>query len=230
MKKNQVETLYYLEKSLMGTLIPLILFFVIAGSIRIIEAWLFFIIWFINIFLNSFLLTKYNPELIRFKEGKKQNTKWFDKILLPLYYFTGVHVALTITALNMRIGWFELLEFEFFIIGVLLIIISYIIMNYAIISNPFFETTVRIQNDRNQRVISKGLYKKVRHPGYTADFLWYLSLPLFLRSIITFIPIIIALSFLLTRTYLEDKTLKKELDGYKEYSKKVKYRLIPYIW
>lgn len=230
MKKIQTETLIYLERPLLGAIFPLILFFVIVGSLNILETWVFFILWFINIIVNYLVLSKYNSELLANKEQKKQNTKSFDKILLPLYYFTGVYISLIITALNIRFNWYSPLDYAFFVTGLILVIISYILMNYAMISNPFFETTVRIQKDRNQKVISKGLYKIIRHPGYAADFLWYLSVPLIFRSAITFIPVAFALSFLLIRTYLEDKTLQKELDGYEEYTKKVKYRLIPGIW
>jgi len=229
-KKIQTEKLIYLERSLLGTIFPLILFFIMAGYLNIFEAWIFFILWFMNIIVNYLILSKYNLDLLINKEQKKQNTKSFDKILLPLYYFTGVYVSLIIISLNIRFNWYGLLDYKFFVAGLISVIISYIFMNCAMISNPFFETTVRIQKDRNQKVISKGLYKIIRHPGYFADFLWYFSVPLIFRSTIAFIPVAFALGFLLIRTYLEDKTLQKELDGYEEYTKKVKYRLIPGVW
>jgi protein-S-isoprenylcysteine O-methyltransferase Ste14 len=96
--------------------------------------------------------------------------------------------------------------------------------------NPFFESTVRLQADRNQFVINTGPYKIVRHPGYIALIAGPLALPFAVGSLLSVIPAIIMIILILIRTYLEDNTLKKELAGYDEYCKKVKYRLIPFLW
>jgi len=222
--------LLYFEKSILGLVFPLIIFFIVAGQLYFFQAWLFFIIWFGHVIIGSLLLSKFNPELINTKEAKKKDTKSFDKILLPLYYLIGVYGSLIIAGLDLgRFNWSNL-NFNYIIIGCVLIIVSYIIANWAMIKNPFFETTVRVQKDRDQKVVISGPYRIVRHPGYLADLLWYLSLPLIFRSLYAFIPAIIAVVLLIIRTYLEDKTLQNELIGYKDYSKKVKKRLLPGIW
>lgn len=89
---------------------------------------------------------------------------------------------------------------------------------------------VRIQNDRGHKVATKGPYKYVRHPGYVGFILFTLATPVSLGSIYGLLMSGMTSVIYIIRTYLEDITLKKELDGYFDYSKKVKYRLIPFIW
>jgi len=96
--------------------------------------------------------------------------------------------------------------------------------------NPHFEPTVRIQKDRDHKVITSGPYKVVRHPGYLAGILFTLSIPLIIGSVFTLIPSGIYCLLMIIRTSLEDKTLHKELDEYSEYAKRVRYRLFPEIW
>ncbi|UCF44662.1 MAG: isoprenylcysteine carboxylmethyltransferase family protein, partial [Candidatus Bathyarchaeota archaeon] len=94
----------------------------------------------------------------------------------------------------------------------------------------YFEQTVRVQKDRGHRVISGGPYQIVRHPGYLGGILYALSFPLIIGSIYTFIPAGIYVLLMVTRTLLEDRTLQRGLCGYKEYAKKVRYRLLPWLW
>ena len=96
--------------------------------------------------------------------------------------------------------------------------------------NKFFEASVRIQEDRGHYVISDGPYRFVRHPGYASMIFWVVGFPLAVGSMLALYTGLILLLGLVLRTFLEDKTLKNELEGYTEYAAKVKYRLIPYIW
>lgn len=89
---------------------------------------------------------------------------------------------------------------------------------------------VRIQSDRKQTVCSNGSYRFIRHPGYLGGIIFTIATPFLLGSFWGLIPIIFTLIPVFIRTYLEDETLKKELTGYTEYSKKVRYRIIPFIW
>lgn len=98
------------------------------------------------------------------------------------------------------------------------------------IVNTYFEATVRIQNDRDHKVITAGPYKMVRHPGYVGAILWIVATPLIIGSVVGFVPVGIAGLVLIVRTWLEDKTLQSELNGYVEYAQRVKYRLFPGIW
>ena len=98
------------------------------------------------------------------------------------------------------------------------------------INNKFFERTVRIQEERGQTVCTTGPYAYIRHPGYVGFSILFIGTAFILGSRWAFIPVGITIFLLIIRTILEDKTLKNELEGYKEYSEKVKYRLIPGIW
>jgi protein-S-isoprenylcysteine O-methyltransferase Ste14 len=97
--------------------------------------------------------------------------------------------------------------------------------------NRFFSGTVRIQKERGHHVISTGPYAVVRHPGYAGALLTYFATPLLLDSPWTFVPVAFMAVVLIIRTDLEDRTLKHELSGYKEYAtQKTRYRLLPGIW
>ena len=114
--------------------------------------------------------------------------------------------------------------------GFILYISSSIFVNWAMIVNTHFEATVRIQKDRDHKVISEGPYRLVRHPGYLGAILWAIGIPMILGSFYGYIPSVVAIILFIIRTFLEDKTLQDELDGYYDYSKKVKFRLLPGIW
>jgi len=101
---------------------------------------------------------------------------------------------------------------------------------WAVLSNPFFSTFVRIQDDRNQSVVSSGPYALVRHPGYAGALLSHLALPLALGSVWALVPAIIGTIFFVARTSREDRTLQQGLAGYREYQARVRWRLLPGVW
>ena len=110
------------------------------------------------------------------------------------------------------------------------VIISDVLIVWAMVQNPFFEPTVRIQKDRNQRVISNGPYRIVRHPGYLSGILWHLAMPMIFGSGLTLVYSLLIVVLLVVRTYLEDKTLQGELEGYQGYTRKTRHRLLPGVW
>ncbi len=100
----------------------------------------------------------------------------------------------------------------------------------AMAVNPFFEGTVRIQRDVKQRVVDAGPYRVVRHPGYTGLAGWALVSPLLLLSARAIVPALAAAAWVVVRTALEDATLRRELDGYSDYARRVRWRLVPGLW
>lgn len=98
------------------------------------------------------------------------------------------------------------------------------------LTNTYFETAMRIQTDRNHKVITYGPYKYIRHPGYLGMMIWGISTPLILGSQVALAVGLVAVMLLLLRTYWEDQTLMAELQGYAEYAKRTRYRLIPRVW
>jgi protein-S-isoprenylcysteine O-methyltransferase Ste14 len=111
-----------------------------------------------------------------------------------------------------------------------MILTGYALSSYALIENCFFSSTVRIQTERGPCVVSSGPYRWVRHPGYAGGLLAYLATPLLLDSPWVFVPTVIALVLTIVRTAWEDRTLRKELDGYRDYARRVRYRLLSGVW
>ena len=114
--------------------------------------------------------------------------------------------------------------------GLVLMAASSILINWAMIENPYFEPTVRIQEDRGHRVVSTGPYGIVRHPGYLSGILWMLAVPLIVGSLYAFVPVALYSALMILRTHLEDRTLHEELVGYTDYAEKVRYKLFPGVW
>jgi protein-S-isoprenylcysteine O-methyltransferase Ste14 len=102
--------------------------------------------------------------------------------------------------------------------------------SWAIISNPFFASTVRIQSERGHSVISDGPYQYIRHPGYSGWIFTGMALPVMLGSLWALIPAGLTAIIFIIRTGLEDRTLRRELPGYEEYSQNTHFRLVPYVW
>ena len=98
------------------------------------------------------------------------------------------------------------------------------------INNKYFEPTVRIQKEKYHKVITSGPYRIIRHPGYLSGILFAISIPLLIGSIFSFIGVGMYIIIIIIRTWLEDNTLQKELEGYEEYTRQVRYRLLPGIW
>ncbi|MDH5441815.1 MAG: isoprenylcysteine carboxylmethyltransferase family protein, partial [Candidatus Bathyarchaeota archaeon] len=139
-------------------------------------------------------------------------------------------VVPAVAGLDVGRFYWSSLSVHFAVVGFGLCIVSSVLINWAIIANPYFEPTVRIQRDRNHRVITTGPYKIIRHPGYLGGILWTLSISLIIGSLFAFIPAAAYLLLTVIRTSLEDKTLHDELNGYSEYAKRVRYRLLPRLW
>jgi protein-S-isoprenylcysteine O-methyltransferase Ste14 len=211
--------------------IQMTIFFVSAGRLNIPRAWAFFGVTFVYIVVSSVVLSKSNPELVAQRlKRKREGSKSWDEVLMRANNLIVIIVVPVIAGLDIgRYNWSGL-SILYAVPGFVLYVFSSILINWAMIVNPHFEPTVRIQVDRGHRVITTGPYKFVRHPGYLAGILWTLSIPLIIGSFFAFIPAGIYVLSTGIRTSLEDKTLLKELNGYPEYSKKVKYRLFPKIW
>ena len=134
-----------------------------------------------------------------------------------------------LAGLDFRYGW-SYLDNYFILVGLVFVAASTVLLNWAMVVNPHFEPSVRIQKERNHRVITSGPYHFVRHPGYLAGICFAISMPLLIGSLFAFIAVGIYVSLMVSRTWLEDKTLQEELEGYSEYTSQVRYRLVPRVW
>jgi protein-S-isoprenylcysteine O-methyltransferase Ste14 len=116
------------------------------------------------------------------------------------------------------------------IVALIYMILGFGLFAWAMAANPFFSTAVRVQQDRGQTVVTNGPYRYVRHPGYLGMIVFSLATPLMLASLWALVPAVLLTVGIVSRTSLEDGVLKGGLEGYGEYARRVRYRLVPGIW
>lgn len=204
-------------------------FFLSAGEIRIPRAWIYFGIYLIGSLVSGSVLMKKSPELLNARGKIQEGTKTLDKFLIFIYFIFAIIITPLVAGLDIRYK-LCLFQFPYLYLGLTLYVLSAILSLWPMLHNPFFEGTVRIQHDRMHSVIKSGPYKIVRHPGYVGMLTGSLTLPFALGSVLSMVPALVMVILVIGRTYLEDITLCKELQGYTDYCKEVRYRLIPLIW
>jgi protein-S-isoprenylcysteine O-methyltransferase Ste14 len=175
---------------------------------------------------------KRHPGLLaeRNKFGKAQNVKSWDKVLSLLMAVSMTFPLFIVAGLDHHFGWSPVFLTWLNILGFILIVVGYTFAGWALAENSFFSTVVRIQTDRGHMVCDSGPYRIVRHPGYAGNLLALPGIVMALGSVWTIIPVIVALIIAVIRTSLEDKTLQEELPGYRDYTSRVRYRLIPFVF
>jgi len=161
---------------------------------------------------------------------KVQSAKAWDKVLAPLMALSVSFPLVIVAGLDHRFGWSPVFPLWLIVLGFLLISLGYAFAAWALIENRFFSSVVRIQVDRGHVVCDSGPYRIVRHPGYAGNMLALPGMVLALSSMWTLIPAAVALIIAVIRTVLEDQTLQDELPGYRDYTRRVRYRLIPGIY
>ncbi len=214
-----------LVKFFSGLLIVALLIFLPAGSFSYINGWIFIAVLFIPMLLAGAVMAVRNPALLRSRLDAKEEQKEQNLVvkLSGLMFLAGFIVA----GLNFRFGWHRLPN-AVVIAATALFLIAYALYAEVMRENTYLSRTIEVQE--NQKVIDTGLYGIVRHPMYSATLLLFLAMPLILGSVHSFI-IFLAYPFIIaSRIKHEEKFLEKELEGYKEYKQKVKYRLIPLVW
>jgi protein-S-isoprenylcysteine O-methyltransferase Ste14 len=170
-----------------------------------------------------------NPELLAERSNIKAGKSW-DKAIVGIVVLLGP-VATWITAgLDNRFHWSEGMPPLAFSAGVTVAALAAALIAWAMRSNKFFSSVVRIQKDRDHTVVSGGPYRFVRHPGYAGMSAFTLAAPLILDSRWALAPAAATAVITVLRTALEDRTLHNELDGYADYARRVKYKLVPGIW
>ncbi len=174
-------------------------------------------------------LKRKDPELVRRRQEIQAGTKGWDKVWLTLFSFSFL-AMLAIAGLDAgRFHWSSVPLWGMALGGVGYLL-SMLYTFSAMAANTHFEGTVRIQTDRNHKVVDNGPYGHIRHPGYAALIVTMLSIPALLGSLAAFIPAGAIAVLFVVRTVLEDRTLRAELSGYSEYTRTVRYRLIPGVW
>jgi protein-S-isoprenylcysteine O-methyltransferase Ste14 len=200
--------------------------FIAAGTLSWKWAWAVLLLGLFLLIINLILLP---AELIEERGRKKENVKKWDKILTSIIGIPTVLMYI-FSGLDHRFNWTGGVSITVNIAGMAFIFLGSIMFTWSMVSNRFFSTLVRLQIDRQQTVVTEGPYKLVRHPGYLGYITFTLATPVALGAFSGLIFSVIIGILLIVRTALEDATLKKELPGYAEYAKNVKYKLIPLLW
>ena len=170
-----------------------------------------------------------NTELLAERSNLKAGKSW-DKAIVPIVVLLGPAATWITAGLDTRFHWSPGMPPSAFIAGVVVAVLAAVVIAWAMRSNRFFSSVVRIQKDRGHVVVTRGPYRFVRHPGYIGISAFTLATPLILNSRRAFIPALATAAVTVLRTALEDRTLHDELAGYADYARRVKYRLVPAIW
>lgn len=214
-----------LTKFLVGLLLEGLLLFVPAGTLAYWPAWLFIGILFIPMLIVGIWTIFSGPELLRKRLSAKEEQneqKWV--VALSGLLFIAMFV---VAGLNFRFGWLLMPNWTTYVAAGIFLL-GYILYAEVMHENVWLSRTVEVQE--NQQVIDTGLYGIVRHPMYSATLILFLSMPLVLNSIWSFVLMLLYIPIIVKRIRNEEVVLERDLAGYKEYKQYVRYRLIPYIW
>ena len=214
-----------IAKFALGVVLVGALIFLPAGGLNFWQGWLLMAVLFVPMFGAGIVMMCVKPELLKRRLKAKEKRKTQDLVikLSGLMFIAGFVVS----GLNFRFGWYTL-PTAVCIIGAVLFLTSYVLYAEVLRENAYLSRTIEVCE--GQKVVDTGLYGIVRHPMYAVTLLLFTSMPLVLGSIYAF-PIFLLYPLLIVKRIKdEEKLLEEELEGYAEYKKKVKYRLIPFIW
>ena len=212
-------------KFLLGVILVGLLVFLPAGSLSYTNGWIFMGVLFIPMFVAGVVMMIKNPKLLESRLNAKENEKKQSLVikLSGLMFIAGFVLA----GLDYRFKWLVVNEIVTYV-GIGFFLLAYLMYAFVLKQNTYLSRTIEVVED--QKVIDTGLYGVVRHPMYSATIILFLSMPLILGSWISFFIFLLYPILIGFRAVNEEKYLVKELPGYSDYMKKVKYRIIPFIW
>lgn len=218
-----------LGKTLLTFMVTIVVIFVSAGRFNYWQGWLFvgFYVVFAVLTSGRYICRR---GLVSERLNPGPGVKWWDRIIFRIFAALCFVIIVVSSFDAGRFGWSSEFPLFVYVLSNAVMYISYSFIIWAMFTNDFFSSRVRIQSDRGQYVVRSGPYSFVRHPGYLGVIFWLPSLSLVLGSLWGLVPAGLAMITILIRTYLEDQMLKKELTGYIEYSQQVRYRLLPGVW
>ena len=214
-----------LTKFLLGVIVLGLLLFLPAGSFHYWQGWLLMGILFVPMAVVGIVMMAKNPELLR----KRLNSKEKEAEQKSVVAMSGMLfvAAFVLAGLNWRYGWWVLPDWMVWA-SAFLFLASYLLYAEVMRENTYLSRTVEVQD--NQKVIDTGLYGIVRHPMYMATTVMFLTMPLVLGSPISFLVMLGYIPVIARRIANEEDVLEKGLEGYQDYKKKVRYKMIPFLW
>ncbi len=215
-----------LVKSFFWMILCAAILFGISGNWHWLSAWIYLAIVLVGLVASALTLP---AELLNERSGVGRGAKVWDKRIVLIFMIIGM-LVLVVAALDVRFGWSPSMPRDLKDIALVVTIASFWFVHWAMKTNRFFSPVLRIQSERGHVVISDGPYKYIRHPGYAGIIVSQFAVPVLLGSAMAFLVGICGNVLLVVRTALEDSTLQRELPGYADYSRRVRYRLLPGVW
>ena len=214
-----------ITKIVVGIILIGLLLFIPAGTLSWLYGWIFMGMLFVPMLIAGIVMYFKAPDLLESRLRAKETQSEQKQVI----GFSGIMFLLVfiLAGLNYRFGWIILPEISVYI-GIAIFLLSYALFGEVLRENRYLSRVIEVQKD--QKVVDSGLYGIVRHPMYFATLFLFLSMPLVLNSLPSFIVMLSYIPIIVKRIRNEEKVLEKELSGYKEYKRKVRYRLIPFIY
>jgi len=214
-----------ITKTVVGIILIGLLLFIPAGTLSWLYGWIFMGVLFVPMLIAGIVMYFKAPDLLESRLRAKETQSEQKQVI----GFSGIMFLLVfiLAGLNYRFKWIILPEISVYI-GIAIFLLSYALFGEVLRENRYLSRVIEVQ--KNQKVVDSGLYGIVRHPMYFATLFLFLSMPLVLNSLPSFLVMLSYIPIIVKRIRNEEEVLEKELSGYKEYKRKVRYRLIPFIY
>jgi protein-S-isoprenylcysteine O-methyltransferase Ste14 len=219
----------YLRREIIGVVVLAVILFLSAGRLDWGMGWALVGITFLWAGAMALVLILRNPALLAERIGPKKGAKRWDTAIMSVIGLATLARSI-VAGLDERFGWTTGISLPLQIAAMAVAVLGYALGVWATAANAYFSQIVRIQEERGHTVVTGGPYRFVRHPAYAGSIPFELTVPVMLGSWWALIPGALAIVLFVVRTALEDRTLLEELDGYREYARRVRYRLLPGIW
>ncbi len=212
-------------KFLMGVVLVCVLVFLPAGTLSFFNGWLFVGLLFVPMFVAGLVMMVKNPELLKSRLDAKEK-QGDQSVIIKLSGLMFI-LAFVVAGLDFRFSLLPLPKWVAYVASAVFLF-AYVLYAEVLRENTYLSRTIEVQE--NQKVIDTGMYSIVRHPMYSVTVLLFLSMPFILGSLYSFFVMLLYPVLIGFRIKGEEKFLEQNLDGYKEYKEKVRYRLIPFVW
>jgi protein-S-isoprenylcysteine O-methyltransferase Ste14 len=204
--------------------------FVVAGTVAWPAAWAYLLTITAVMVVYGVIIVRLHPELVEERRNPPVDAKSWDRPFVVIVGLVGPAVFLLLSGLDHRFSWSPPSSPWLQAAGVVGVAAGGMLANWAVAANRFFSSVVRIQRDRGHQVVDAGPYRYIRHPGYAGSMLNMVGASFALGSRVALAAAVVVCLVLGVRTALEDRTLRNELDGYTDYARRVRFRLVPGVW
>jgi protein-S-isoprenylcysteine O-methyltransferase Ste14 len=218
----------WLLRETMGVLGQAVVLFLSVGRWNWVMGWAFVILTALWVGATALVVIPRNPELLVERLGFRKGAKTWDAMIMSIIGLALV-ACYIVAGLDVRYEWTKT-SLPLQVAALVIVVLGYALTVWATAANAFFSLIVRIQQERGHTVAADGPYRFVRHPAYVGGVALYLATPVMLGSLWALIPGGLSALLMIVRTVLEDKMLLNELDGYKDYAGRTRYRLLPGVW